>query len=102
MEVFKRAIKPNRARLRNVFQVACDFRILGDMGSGKSLLATRWASATLPTFVMDGGRSPAWVRHAMQALAGVLPNAQYRTLDGQTHMLKPEAVTPVLEAHFAS
>ncbi len=79
-----------------------DFRIMGDTGSGKPLPAKRWPSVTVPTLVMDGGKSPTWMRHGMQALAGVLPNAKYRTLEGQTHMLKPEAVTPVLEEFFTS
>jgi hypothetical protein len=49
---------------------------------------------------MDGGKSPTWMRHAMQALAEVLPNASYRTLDRQTHMLKPEVLAPVLVEFF--
>ncbi|MCI0712108.1 MAG: alpha/beta hydrolase [Chloroflexi bacterium] len=77
-----------------------DFRILGDTGSGKPLPAERWSPATMPTLVMDGGKSPDWMRNAMRSLSQVLPSAQYRTLDGQTHMLKPEALTPVLVEFF--
>lgn len=33
---------------------------------------------------------------SMRAVADVLPDAGYRTLPGQTHMLKPAAVAPVL------
>jgi hypothetical protein len=50
---------------------------------------------------MDGGKSPAWMRNGMQSLAGALPSAQYHSLPGQTHMLKPEALTPVLVDFFA-
>lgn len=32
----------------------------------------------------------------MQALAQTLPNATYRTLAGQNHMVKAEALAPVL------
>ena len=78
-----------------------DFATLGDTGSGKPCLAQRWAAATVPTLVMDGGKSPAWMRHVMRELADVLPNAKYDTLDGQTHMLKPQAVAPVLVEFFA-
>jgi pimeloyl-ACP methyl ester carboxylesterase len=67
---------------------------------GKPLPASRWASVTIPALVMDGGNSPAWMRHANQALASVLPNAQYRTLEGQTHMLKPKAHAPMLVKFF--
>jgi pimeloyl-ACP methyl ester carboxylesterase len=67
---------------------------------GKPLPANRWASATIPALVMDGGNSPAWMLHANRAFASVLPNAQYRTLKGQTHMLKPKAHAPVLVEFF--
>ncbi len=46
---------------------------------GQPLPAGSWASVTMPTLVMDGGKSPAWIRHANRSLAAVLPNAQYRT-----------------------
>jgi hypothetical protein len=36
----------------------------------------------------------------MESLARVLPNAQYRTLDGQTHMVKAEPHAPVLAEFF--
>jgi ribulose kinase len=51
--------------------------------------------------VMDGGASPVWIHHAAQALADVLPNAQHRTLEGQTHDVAPEALVPVLKEFFA-
>lgn len=77
-----------------------DFRVLGDTGSGKPLPTNRWTAVTLPTFVLDGGSSPEGMRHAMASLAKVLPNAKYATLEGQTHMLKPEAMAPVLVEFF--
>jgi pimeloyl-ACP methyl ester carboxylesterase len=58
---------------------------------GVPLPAHRWAHVTMPALVMAGGKSPQWIRHGNQALASALPNAQYRTLEGQTHMLKPKA-----------
>ena len=54
----------------------------------------------MPTLVMDGGKSPAWMRNATRALARVLPNATYRTLDGQTHMVRPKALAPQLAEFF--
>jgi pimeloyl-ACP methyl ester carboxylesterase len=67
---------------------------------GRPLPASRWASVTIPTLVMDGGNSPQWMRHANRALANVLPNAMYRTVEGQTHMVKPKAHAPVLVEFF--
>jgi pimeloyl-ACP methyl ester carboxylesterase len=71
-----------------------------DNQRGKPLPASRWASVTIPTLVMDGGNSPAWMRDANRALAEVLPNAQYRTLKGQTHMVKAKTHAPVLVEFF--
>jgi pimeloyl-ACP methyl ester carboxylesterase len=78
-----------------------DFQTLGDTGSGKPLPADRWADVTIPTLSMDGGKSPAHMRHAMEAVARVLPSAEHRTLPGQTHMLKASAMAPVLAEFFA-
>jgi pimeloyl-ACP methyl ester carboxylesterase len=77
-----------------------DGAIVRDNQRGKPLLASRWAPVTVPTLVMDGGKSPTWMRHANRSLATVLPNAQYRTLEGQTHMLKPKAHAPILVEFF--
>jgi hypothetical protein len=70
--------------------------IVGGDQRGKPLPAQPWASATMPALVMDAGNNPAWMLHANRAFASVLPNAQYRTLEGQTHMLKPKAHAPAL------
>jgi pimeloyl-ACP methyl ester carboxylesterase len=77
-----------------------DGAIVRDNQRGKALPAKRWASVTVPTLVMDGGKSPLWMRRANQSLAASLPNAQYRTLEGQTHMLKPKAHAPMLVEFF--
>jgi pimeloyl-ACP methyl ester carboxylesterase len=78
-----------------------DGALVQDNQRGQPLPAGRWASATIPTLVMDGGKSPAWIRNAARSLAGVLPNARYRTLEGQTHMVKAEAHAPVLEEFYS-
>ncbi|MEU8400876.1 alpha/beta hydrolase [Nonomuraea sp. NPDC048892] len=62
--------------------------------------ASSWASVKAPTLVMDGGKSPSWIRNAAAALAEHLPEATYRTLEGQTHIVKPAALAPVLEGFF--
>jgi pimeloyl-ACP methyl ester carboxylesterase len=79
-----------------------DMRVLGDTGSGRPLPTDRWTSATLPTLAMDGGKSPQSMRDGMRQLADILPDSDYRTLPGQTHMLKPDAVAPVLTEFFQS
>ncbi len=71
------------------------------MGDNNALPTERVASVTVPTLVIDGGESPMWMRNAAQAVADALPNAQRRTLRGQTHDVAPEALAPVLEEFFA-
>jgi pimeloyl-ACP methyl ester carboxylesterase len=77
-----------------------DFRVLGDTGAGKPLPANKWSSARMPALVMDGGKSPAYMRNSAQAIANVLPNSTYRTLEGQTHMVKSEVLAPALVEFF--
>jgi pimeloyl-ACP methyl ester carboxylesterase len=77
-----------------------DGAIMRNNQRGNPLPAGRWASVTIPALVTDGGNSPAWMLHANRSLASVLPNAQYRTLKGQTHMLRPKAHAPMLVEFF--
>jgi len=79
-----------------------DAAIVFDYQKGRPLPAEHWSSATMPTLVAVGGKSSDSMRNAMQALADVLPNAQHRTLDGQTHLVKAEALAPVLIEFFES
>jgi pimeloyl-ACP methyl ester carboxylesterase len=80
--------------------LAYDGLIMGDNMSGKPLSPRQWASATSPTLVMTGGESQAFFHHAAQALADILPNARLRILEGQSHGVASEALTPVLVEFF--
>ncbi len=71
-------------------------------GSGQPLPPTLGEAISAPTLVMDGGKSPAWMRHSMRALADTLPHATYRTLPGQTHMVKTEVLAPALVEFFTA
>src|SRR5262249_39086734 len=81
--------------------LAYDGAIMEGTVAGQPLPSERWASVTAPTLVIDGGASPARMRHAADALADVLRNAQRRTLEGQAHDVAPEVLAPVLEEFFA-
>jgi pimeloyl-ACP methyl ester carboxylesterase len=76
--------------------LAYDATIMGD----GSVPTERLASITVPTFVIDGGASSAFMHNAAQAVVDALPNAQHRTLEGQTHDVAPEALAPVLTEFF--
>jgi len=51
---------------------------------------------------MAGGKSPAWLQNAAQALAQALPGASHQTLPGQTHIVKPKPLAPVLADFFTN
>jgi len=80
--------------------VVYDATIVDDYQKGRPLPSDRWTSVTMPTLVAVGGKSPYWMRNAMRALADVLPNARHSTLEVQTHIVKPEALAPVLVEFF--
>ncbi|HEY0449500.1 alpha/beta hydrolase [Actinophytocola sp.] len=78
-----------------------DFAFMYELQRGRALPETRWSTATLPTLVVDGGKSPTWMRNGNEAFAEVLPNATYRTLPGQNHLVKAKALAPWLREFFA-
>ena len=80
--------------------LAYDGIIMGNNMAGRPLQAKQWASATMPTLVLDGGASPAWAHSATQALTDALPNAQRRTLAGQSHGVNPALLAPILIDFF--
>jgi pimeloyl-ACP methyl ester carboxylesterase len=76
--------------------LAYDAAVMGDGQRGRPLPADRWRSLNVPTLVASGSKSPAWLQTAATQLAEVLPDAEHRTLDGQRHYVKAEAIAPVL------
>jgi pimeloyl-ACP methyl ester carboxylesterase len=77
-----------------------DFAFMAELQQGHPLPATRWSGVTQPTLVADGGKSPDWMHHGCRALADVLPSATYRTVPGQTHLVKAQALAPVVREFF--
>ena len=77
-----------------------DLEIIAPHHQSQPLPRDKWAVVTIPALVMDGGKSPAWMRNAMREWANVLPNSVYRTLAGQTHMVKHDVLAPALIEFF--
>jgi pimeloyl-ACP methyl ester carboxylesterase len=77
-----------------------DQAIMEGKMSGAGFGKGQWSSVGIPTLVIDGGASPAWMRNSAAALAKALPKGQHRSLDGQTHSADPAVLAPVLEAFF--
>jgi pimeloyl-ACP methyl ester carboxylesterase len=100
--VFMMRFLPSRSGQKAVAHtLPYDATIMGDTQSGKPLPNDRWSSIMVPTLVVAGGKSPAWMQHGQHALAELLPTARHRTLEGQTHIVKAAALAPLLEEFFA-
>jgi pimeloyl-ACP methyl ester carboxylesterase len=79
-----------------------DWAALGeDNMQGDPLRPVEFASITVPALVVRGGKSPSNLRKGSEALAGTLPDARLRVLEGISHNLKVDAIAPVLEEFFA-
>jgi pimeloyl-ACP methyl ester carboxylesterase len=70
------------------------------LGEDASVPTGRAASVAVPALIMDGGESYPFMHIAATALANAIPNAQHRTLEGQTHEVSAEALAPVLVEFF--
>ncbi|MER5428888.1 alpha/beta fold hydrolase [Streptomyces sp. NPDC002588] len=69
------------------------------MGGGR-VPRERLASVGVPVLAAAGGESPHWLREATRAVADAVPQGTYRTLEGQTHMVDPNVLAPVLAEFF--
>lgn len=95
-------IMPFWAKLKRVAHtLPYDTALVVEHQSGTPLPAA-WPEVNVPTLVADGGKSPAWMRNGVASLAKVLPSAEYRTLPGQTHIVKAAALAPVLTDFYLS
>lgn len=80
--------------------LAYDFTFMQPYQQSKSLGRAQWSAVTMPTLAIVGGKSPAWMEHAVKAVAEVLPRARYELLTGQNHMVKATVLAPLLQGFF--
>jgi pimeloyl-ACP methyl ester carboxylesterase len=78
------------------FTLAYDYQVLGDGAIPRDVVKT----ITIPTLVMAGEKSMEFMHTTAEQLARLMPNTEHKTLKGQTHQAKAEAVEPVLTAFF--
>lgn len=82
--------------------LAYDYGFMQPMLQGKPLSPKQWPGATMPTVAMVGGKSPTWMRNAVQQVAEVLPSSEFQVVPGQNHMVKNGVLAPILAKFFAS
>jgi pimeloyl-ACP methyl ester carboxylesterase len=92
---------PMWSRLKRVAHtLPYDMTIVSGRQSGKPLPADSWRSVTIPTSVLVGEKSPAWLHGSTAELARVLPNARLGVAKRQTHIVKPKLLAPQLEQFY--
>lgn len=77
-----------------------DFAIVLPFEQGQPLPEGHYGSVAVPTLVIAGGKSPAYLRNAQAAIAAQVPGSRLVTLEGQTHMVNAKVTVPVLLEHF--
>jgi pimeloyl-ACP methyl ester carboxylesterase len=75
-----------------------DAAVLGQNCFGRPLDTEQWATIEAPALVVNGGKSPGWMRTSVKALAGAVPGAKHDEVPGQNHMIKASAIAPVISA----
>lgn len=76
--------------------ISYDGRIMGTTMSGNPLPLDRWDAITVPVLVMHGlGTFPSIIP-AAQALAGLLPTATLRPVEGEQHSAPPAVLAAAL------
>jgi pimeloyl-ACP methyl ester carboxylesterase len=78
-----------------------DLSIVVPFEQGEPLPDGYYDAVAVPTLVLAGGRSPAYMRGSQAAIAGAVAGARLEVLPGQTHMVKPAVLAPVVAAFLA-
>jgi pimeloyl-ACP methyl ester carboxylesterase len=73
---------------------------IASLGEDASVPREQAARVPAPTLVIDGSESFPFMHTTNVTLANTIPNAQHRTLKGQTHEVSAEALAPVLIEFF--
>jgi len=72
--------------------------IMGKVGAIPKELAAR---VRVPTLLIVGGSGAPFMLETAKTLRELIPGAELRTLDGQTHNVQPDVIAPVLIEFFA-
>jgi hypothetical protein len=91
-----RLMPPWRKMTGVAHTLPCDVSIVVPHQQGQPLPEGRYSGVEQPALVIAGGKSPDYMRNAQAHIAAVLPHARLQTLPGQTHMVKPKVVAPVI------
>ncbi|MEJ3658864.1 alpha/beta hydrolase [Actinomycetes bacterium KLBMP 9759] len=77
--------------------LAYDAAVMGDA----TVPADLYATISVPTLLLAGSASPAWMRDAAQAVAGTIPGARFDVLEGQDHNVAGDVLAPAVRDFLA-
>ena len=72
------------------------------VGVDRKVPTERVSRITAPTLVMHGGAGAPFMKQTALALSKAIPNAKFRTIEGETHAVASEVIAPVLIEFFKS
>lgn len=76
--------------------LAYDSEVMGDISRGGTIPTGLLGAVTVPTLVLCGGASPAWMIDVGRQMSDGLPDGRLDILDGQEHVVPPRVLEPVL------
>jgi pimeloyl-ACP methyl ester carboxylesterase len=79
-----------------------DFDIVSTFRRGLPLPKGHYATISVPTLLIAGGKSPNHMQQAPVHIATQIPTATTTVLEGQTHEVNAKVLAPVLARHFSS
>jgi len=74
--------------------IVYDSEIMGDISTGGTVPTEALGRVTTESLVLVGGASPEWMIAMGRQGAHALPNGRHRVLEGQEHVVAPEALVP--------
>jgi len=80
-----------------------DLTLLGDTQRGGPLpadLSSLLAAIAAPTAALVGGKSPAYMHHAVRVVSQTVPGAAFQVVPGVEHNASARAMAPVLRGFF--
>jgi pimeloyl-ACP methyl ester carboxylesterase len=73
-----------------------DAQVVGKNCFGDPMDTEQWAPIEQPVLVVNGGKSPGWMKTSTRALAAAVPDAGHTEVPGQNHVIKAAAIAPVI------
>jgi pimeloyl-ACP methyl ester carboxylesterase len=71
------------------------------MGANRKVPIERLSHITASTLIMHGGAGYAFMKQTALTLSKAIPNAEFLTIESQTHAVALEAIAPVLAKFFS-